>query len=120
MCLRQLRSGNHLNLPVLGHGGEQTFMVEGLRVRVQQLMKLRRTGQRHQAQPQGDRPSHPNCSTPRPPIPDSAFRYQAWGYMTPASLGMASAFLDPGRTRWMYSYMPSCGFGWDKKHVYFD
>jgi hypothetical protein len=20
----------------------------------------------------------------------------------------------------MYSYMPSCGFGWDKKHVFFD
>jgi len=25
-----------------------------------------------------------------------------------------------GGQHWMYSYMPSCGFGWDKKHVFFD
>jgi len=57
-------------------------VIQGLRIRMQQLMKLRGTRQRDQAQPQGDRPTHPNCPTPGPPIPDSAFRYQAWVYDT--------------------------------------
>jgi hypothetical protein len=25
-----------------------------------------------------------------------------------------------GQVRWLYSYMPSCGFGWDKKYVWSD
>ena len=27
---------------------------------------------------------------------------------------------DDGVQHWMYSYMPSCGYGWDKKHVVTD
>jgi hypothetical protein len=31
---------------------------------------------------------------------------------------LISGKLSDGRQLWLYSYMPSCGFGWEKKCVY--